>query len=288
MIIDAIHLYSIEYETETKIAELSLNRADLTQPYILQAAVGLDGGEFAPTFSGTSDNGAVRFYSMTQNDREIGLRLRLNPQSGSTYSSLRDAFYKAVSSSHLSRVQVRCMLGTTEKARISGFVKRLESSLFTNTPEISLSILCYSPYFVGASEQLVITNPSSPIFNDFNSTSPHGFRMQFSFTMVVDKLTLSNSPYWYFTLAGYSFAATDKLTIDSTYGEKTVYATRSSGIQVLLLDKIVAGSTWPILFPGTTQFKIKAERQTNGVYNTLVQTACSLTAASHTQTYWSI
>ena len=81
MIIDAIHLYSIEYETETKIAELSLNRADLTQPYILQAAVGLDGGEFAPTFSGTSDNGSVRFYSMTQNDREIGLRLRLNPQS---------------------------------------------------------------------------------------------------------------------------------------------------------------------------------------------------------------
>lgn len=292
MIIDAIHLYTTEYASSTKIAELSLTRADLTQPYILQAAAGLDAGEFTPKFFGTSDAGTLRYYSVGTKDREIVLRIRLNPQgAGVTYSSLRDAIYKGISSSYLSKVELRFMLSTTEKARVTGYVTRLESALFVDYPEVQITLVCPDPYFKDpATTTFTGLDKVNPVFSDTESTAPHGFTMNLTFASAVSanvsRIVFSKSPYWYFTIIGVNLiaSATDTLTMVSVENQKDLYITRS-GTKISILDKIAPGSTWPILFPGSTTFNIAMDQPTG---TALASTAWAFGTVSHNKTYWGI
>lgn len=293
MIIDAIHLYTTEYSASTKIAEFSLKNPDLTQPYILQAAAGLDAGEFTPQFFGSSSDGtSMRYYSIFSDNREVVLRIRLNPQgAGVTYSSLRDALYKAISSSYLSRVELRFMLATTEKARLVGYVKKFEASQFSNTPEVLITLACPDPYLKDpALTTFTGLNVSNPVFADVDSTAPHGFTMNITIpqTLALVKFYKGTAatPYWYFTVI-YSFLLNDVLTMVSVENQKDLYVTRS-GVKTSLLDKIATGSTWPLLFPGSTTFTVDMQTVSAGVYTSLASATWTFGTVSHTKTYWGI
>jgi len=292
MIIDAIHLYTEEYSTTTQIATFSLKNPDLTQPYILQAAAGLDAGEFTPKFFGSSSDGSsLRYYSHGVKDREVVLKIRLNPQgAGVSNSSLRDALLKAISSSYLSKLQLRFMLSTTEKARLSGYVTKFEASLFSNTPEVLITLTCPDPYFI---DPAVTTfsglDKANPVFVDNDSTAPHGFTINIGFGASVALVKfykgIAATPYWYFNIT-YNFIASDILTIVSVENKKEVYVTRSA-IKTSLLDKVAPGSTWPILFPGSTTFTVDMQQP---IGTSLPTTAWTFGtgACSHNKTYWGL
>lgn len=294
MIIDAIHLYTTEYASSTKIAELSLTSPDLTQPYILKSAAGLDAGDFTPKFFGTSDNAGLRYYSVTSRTRDIVIRVRLNPQgTGVTYSSLRDSLYKAISSSYLSKVELRLLALTVEKARITGYVTRFESALFVDKPEVQITITCPDPYFKDPTTTTFTgLDKVNPVFADADSTTPHGFTMNlvlaapFSNTSnQVQRISFSKSPYWYFTIVGFNlFNTADTLTLISVENQKDLYITRGT-TKISILDKIASGSTWPILFPGSNTFNIAMDQPLG---TALASTAWSFGTVSHNKTYWGV
>jgi hypothetical protein len=293
MIIDAIHLYTEEYSTTTQIATFSLKNPDLTQPYILQAAAGLDAGEFTPKFFGSSSDGSsLRYYDQGVKEREIVLKIRLNPQgAGVSNSSLRDALLKVISSSYLSKVQLRFMLSTTEKARLSGYVTKFESSLFSNVPEVLLTITCPDPYLIDPTLSTITgLNNVNPVFADTDSTAPHGFTMNITIpqTLALVKFYKGTAatPYWYFTVI-YSFLLNDVLTMVSIENKKDLYVTRS-GTKTSLLDKIASGSTWPILFPGSTTFTVDMQTVSGSVYTSLASPTWTFGTISHNKTYWGL
>lgn len=290
MIIDAIHIYTKDYSTSTKIVELSLNKADLTQPYILQGATGLDSADFMPQFFGTSNSGAIRYYNMQPQSREVALSILLNPQgTGVSYSSLRDALYKAISSSLVSNVELRFMLSTTEKARLTGIITKFESDLFSLVPAVQLTISCPDPLLKDPISTSALTglDKVNPVITDADSTAPHGFTMQITLAATVAKVIFQKSPQWYFTVTpppASLFASGDILNFSSVQNNKYFYMTRT-GVRTDYVDKVGVGSTWPMIFPGSNTFTISME---NPIGTALASTAWTITSFDYNKTYWGV
>ena len=287
MIIDAIHLYTKDYSTSTKIAELSVNKADLTQSYILQGSVGLEAPDFSPQFFGTSNSGAIRYYNMRPETRQVAMRIRLNPQgAGVSYSSLRDTLYKIISSSMLSNVELRFMLSTTEKARLTGFITKFESDIFSESPSVQLNMAFPDPFLKDPTLVSVTgLNLSNPVITDSESTAPHGFSMQITLAATVAKLILQKSPEWYFTVNGFTFASGDVINFSSVQNNKYLYVMRGT-TRFDIVDKLAPGSTWPIIFPGSNTFNIVME---NPIGTALTPASTwSFTSFSYAKTYWGI
>ena len=76
--------------------------------------------------------------------------------------------------------------------------------------------------------------------------------MQFYFTEAADSFYLMNSDQEAFII-DHDFAQYDTLVISSEYKRKDVYIL--SGDPIHLMDKIRAGSIWPVMLPGVSSFK---------------------------------
>lgn len=288
MIIDAIHLYTKEYSTSVKIAELSLNKADLSQTYILEGAVGLEAPDFSPQYFNSSSTG-VRYYYTRPDPREVKIKIILNPQgAGVSYSSLRDTLYKTISSSYLSNVELRFMSSTTEKARLTGLVTKFESEIFSSRPYVIMTMLFPDPLFKDPTLVSVTgLNLSTPVITDADSTAPHGFTMQLTLAATVAKVLIqkANGAEWYFTISGFTFASGDIINFSSVTNNKYLYVMRGA-TRYDVVDKLAPGSTWPIIFPGSNTFSIVME---NPIGTALTPaTTWSITSFSYAKTYWGI
>ena len=98
MNIDGVQLYTKANSVtgSTQLLTLSLDIADLTQSFILQAAYGLDLEDVIPLASGENPTANTNepYYDITIPARTLTFRLRLNPQPGETNGGLRDKLYK--------------------------------------------------------------------------------------------------------------------------------------------------------------------------------------------------
>lgn len=269
MIIDEIQMWAAsELGLSAELfASFSLSQVDESQSYILETVVGLDPDQIASVFYGsfteTATNAKELYFNMLLPPREIGMKIKLNPQiqSNETYSSLRDHLYKIISRSRTGLIELRFLYNSTLVASIQGRVSRLESNLFDTDPKVQLTLRCDNPFLKGP-EIEDTPNPTWPAdftweIDDDLSTAPHGFKMEMT---VGYELT----DFYIQTETGYdnlilqvnkNLLAGDKIYFSSEEDNKYLYFERSGSI-THLVDKIEEGSIWPILFPGVNAFSI--------------------------------
>jgi hypothetical protein len=257
MIVTAIQLWA----NSALQASFSVDRADLTQPYIITAAAGLDVDELKPIYYGSGTFSAQKFYNLKPKPRDIALKVKLNPQLnlGQTSSSLRDALYRAISSARDSTVQLKFVAGLTPVATINGFITKFEAPLFTNSPEVQLTINCDYPMLRSPNRNVINgLAKTTAIVADSNSTAPHGFRMQLTFTAALTAFQIAvPGSDWTFNI-NTSFAIGDVLYFSSEEDNKYLYRIRS-GALTHLTDQLAIPAIWPLMFPGNNSFAFTSQ-----------------------------
>lgn len=280
-------LTSLElYSNDQVVAVLSLVDYAGLNPYQIISSTGLDADEIIPKFYGFSKLTNKRQYNLSVPNRQITLKIGLNPNFGlgKSYSDLRDDLSKAIASTRSGLIQLRFKNGSNILAVIEGFISAFEAPRFSKTQEVQLSINCTSPMFRAPTPVSITTAGLGTSFNivDNDSTAPHGFKFTLTFNANTASFVIKDSltPEWTFTLtpeniAGLSgFKTNDTLHFSSEDGDKYIYVVRSS-VVYHIADSIEQGSTWPLIFPNTNPFVITTDAFTWGVM-------------SHYPTYWSV
>ncbi len=265
MNIDGIQLYTKANSVtgSTQLLDLSLDIADLTRSFILQTAYGLDLEEVIPLASGENPtaNTNESYYDITIPARTLTFRIRLNPQPGETNGSLRDRLYKVIAYDRTALLEVRFMVNGSRFAEIYGYITKFESALFTEKPEVQITIKC--PFgLIRSYNTVTVTGLAPSVFSitDSLSTAPHGFTL---------RLGIVNNIAPGFTIQGvygttaapfaimYQLLAGDVLYFSSELDNKYLYIIRTS-IATHLIDRIAQNSVWPILFPGSNTLGVSS------------------------------
>lgn len=250
-------LTSVELHADgsSAVVELSFRDPSRQNPFNVKAITGLDADEIVPRFYGTP--GSTAFYNMMLGKRTIVARIELNPryELGESPSSLRDTIYKMIASSRKGLIHVHFKLDETVVAQISGFVVKAEAPQFEKLSEVQLTIECTEPMLKAPYEvslDVIALDPSLTNVEDLISTAPHGFRFQAAFTADLDEFRMTDpgDPDWEFRVVPLDgFTNGDVLHYSSEYNNKYLYVVRG-GVTIHLADVIIAGSVWPMMFPG--------------------------------------
>lgn len=239
---------------------LSFRDPRVQNPYNVKAIVGLDADTIVPRFykgSGYSD-----FHHMTLENREIVVRVGLNPQFGEykTYSDLRDALYRAIASARSGKLQLQFKDGESVVAAISGHIIKLEAPLFEKTQEVQLTVSCDEPMLqapdpiyllpIVGEESLTLT------IDDAKSTAPHGFTCEILVkedTSAFNIQDASDESVTFAIVPPTTFLAGDVIQMSSLYNDKSLVLTRAT-VSSHIANQIFPNSVWPIIFPGHNQF----------------------------------
>lgn len=253
------------YSNNKQVATLSFRDPTSSNPYVAQSTTGLDADEIIPKYYGRSGKTGAGLYNLSLIKRDVVILIALNPQfsRGKTYSDLRDDLYKAVASSRNGLLEIRFMSGTKPVASVQGFVTKMETNLFSKTPQVQMTISC-DEGLISSFEKYeadVIHIGVDTTITDENSTAPHGFDFRLTFDDPSESFVIqpddSVDPEWKFEVV-YDFLADDELYFSSITTDKQLYVVR--GLTTThLVDKITIGSLWPIIFPGDNDFQFIAD-----------------------------
>lgn len=264
---------------------LPVDRAEPTDPYILQQAYGLDVGEAFPQFYGSFAR--QDFRKMMMKPREVTLKIRLNPDHtlSERPSDLRHSLYKLISYDREGLVEIQFVADGEIVAYLRGFVTKLEAPQFASEPQAQITIECPFPFIRGKEEIELVGEPGvtvpSPYLIDNESNMPHGFQMVLRFTASVPtsftiqgEYGTTKAPFKILRNPGAPFLNNDRLYFSSTEDDKYLYMTRG-GNETLLADFIDRNQVWPLMFPGSNRIQFSTS-------NVVIE---SLTYYTH---YWGI
>jgi hypothetical protein len=204
---------------------------------------------------------ASKYYTLYTQNRNVVFLISLNPRQGEgeSHSDLRDAIYKAISSSRAGEVDLYFKNGSEVVATLSGFISKIEAPHFARTQEVTLTIFCKNALLKAPNPINVdITDLSTEytIISDTRSTAPHGFTYEVTIrTSNLPGVVISDPDgEWYFNVTpSGGYVLNDVLHVSSE-DPKEVYILRGSN-KILIADAIRPGSSWPIIFPGYNVFK---------------------------------
>lgn len=279
MNVNAITFLTLEYEGAiTEHFTMTLDQSALSDPYILKSATGLDPDELISRFYATSTIYWVRylpyhrFYNVKPAARIVAFKIALNPSyvDGESNASLRDRIYKMISFHRGSLVTMQFIDNSYTnpyddshvRAVLTGFITHVESDMFSDTAEITITLNCPDPYLYGL---YVTPNPGldpGDIAIDDVSNAPHGFNAMFQFTADATNFlfrSMKDTENANFGIS-YEFNTGDRLYLGSDPRNRYAYVDKYPAYdfvdRVYLLDKVAPGSIWPILFPGENHMQV--------------------------------
>lgn len=290
-----MNVYSMElYSNDARVARFNLsygvvNPSDITTHYKLTAATGLDAEELQSRWYGANSETNEGFYDLSLGVREVALSIELDPviPIRANYSLLRDALYSAISSNRTGMIELRfnnevdSVIGV-----LVGRVSKFESDLFSNKPNVTITIRCDDPLiqsntYTTRSPDVLSTDGFIDLY-DTESNAPHGFKLRLNIDVATSFVMLKNEGLteWLF-LVNYPFTAGDVLYFSSEYRNKYLYVVKPWTQIIQLVDKIALGSIWPIMFPGLPDGNIYAVALSAGGDYTWVN-------ASWRKAYWGV
>jgi len=265
--------------------------------FYIRAMIGMDATDIVSRSTGFGLYSGQPFVTQAITDREVVLRVVLNPNWGlrEDYSTLRDDIYRGISKGREGAVKLWFKDEGVYVATITGVITKVEVPLFSSTPELQITIRCPEAMLVAPEAQDVypedFTNESfsTPFVGkvtDSESTAPHGLLI----TAKVDQ-TGMNKFYiqdnqesgdvheWRFEI-NHAFEADDVLTVDTRTRKRAIFVTRGAE-RIDLMNAISLDSTWPTIYPGPNPLELAF---TDGsTYN-----AWTLLTFKHHATYWGI
>lgn len=258
-------LTSVEFHPDgsSDVMELSFRDPMRELPYNVKGIQGLDADEIVSQFYGAP--GTVSFFNMVMVKRTVVALMELNPDyaASESPSSLRDRVYKMIATSRKGLVHLWFKNGETVVATISGYFGKVEAPLFTDTPEVQVTINCDEPLLKSpdlVSIPVIGLDPALTVITDDVSTAPHGFKFEMSFDAPVASFIMADpdDDDWEFVVTPVGgFLIDDVLHYSSEYNNKYVYIVRA-GNTIQLADVIEMGSVWPMIYPGDNSFSVSS------------------------------
>lgn len=264
--------------------------------YYIRTMMGMDASEIVSRFNRFGLYSGQPLVTQSIVDREIVLRVVLNPEWGLSedYSTLRDHIYRGISGSRTGQITLRLLDTGIIVAEITGVITKVEVPIFSKTPEMQITINCPDAMLVSPLPQ----NVNTSIFQtdgtgikgavvDPQSTAPHGLVAQFTHTGANDIFVIKDndpsnvSSEWELRLE-YSFLSGDVLTVDTRTRTRAIYITRSA-TRIDMLSHMSLDSTWPLIYPGANHIWIAGLNTGSSAHADV-----GLDSLSHASTYWGI
>lgn len=165
---------------------------------------------------------------------------------------------------------------TARNVKIEGYVESFECDLFERGQRAQISIICPQPYFTDEEATLVSFSTITGAFEfpvnflesgieiskrddnaqlvlNYTGDSETGMIMELSAAGNIVRPVIRNKLTNETFVLEIELVANDKITINTKRGEKSVVLYRD-GQTTNIINKLVAGSTWLIVRPGTNVF----------------------------------
>ncbi len=203
--------------------------------------------------------------------RNIVFTLGMNPDisSGQTQSGLRELVYRYFMPEL--RATFTFHSNDREDVHIDGTVESVEPNIFSQDPEMQISVICQRPDFIGNTPNVIgpFDAPSGsgadPYEIDYIGSQSNGFELELTsesedYTGQIE-ITNENGPF------KFDFRANGvKINPDQNFRVVTVPTRRrvqrrnvSSDDLFSIMGKMWKGSSWPVLMPGTNLFLVQAD-----------------------------
>lgn len=241
---------------------LSLQMEQDEGPYQINSIEGLDPGKATLVSTSSAGQDGETYQSSKRPPRNIKLKLDFDPDFGAkSYSELRNDLYAWFMPR--ARITMRYFLSTGLYVDIDGIVESMDSPLFVDDPDVTISIMCYQPDFVDAR---IVSLPGFTVADstttviDYPGTVEAGTVLTINFNRAASSFSIYNTDeggnpqQLDFTdpiLSG------DVLVISSLVGNKGITRTRT-GVSSSVLYGRSSQSSWIKLREGENQFRVYA------------------------------
>lgn len=248
--------------------DFPLELADPDGPYVLKGVDGLN-----PVAVDILANGDRR-----PQPRQIVLLVGLQPAyyTGQTAEQLRTELYGLLTPKGKSLMNLQMMNGSTVLAYVVGQVTKMEVGLFSQDPEVQITVNCVPPtesYLLAPA--VVVSAPPIPnpvdglvtVSVNNPGTAPSGFRigMQFTSPVAADVgvLISDDQPGGQWMRVNRAFATGDRVIIDTRpwpyRGIWSVNAGAGIGSAVARINEFDADSDWMTFFRGVNNLIINQQ-----------------------------
>lgn len=241
---------------------LTLPLSDISDGISLENIEGLDPVKATLVSSSFALMDGAQYQSSRREPRNILLKLGLEPDFiVDTVRTLRTRLYGYFMPK--TEISMTFIDSSGLGVVISGWIESFETPLFTQQPEVDISVMCFDPDFVDPDDVVVSGNTVSTTTQvdiPYAGTVETGILFTLNINRTLTAFTLYHSPpdgsLRTMDVAG-SFAAGDVLKISSVVGTKYAQLTRT-GSTTSVLYAISPQSNWIELLPGLNKFRAYA------------------------------
>ena len=241
---------------------LSLPIADSSSGYVVKSIEGLDPVKAALTTSTLAGTDGAQAQNARRDTRNILIKLGLQPDYiSTTVQSLRSALYDWFLPK--SNVGFKFYLDGVLHVTTSGQVETCGNSMFSQDPEVDISVICYDPDFYAPASEILTENTvtdTSTVTVAYGGSSDAGV----IFTLNIDRdltgFTIYNTTpenvVQKTDIVG-TFVADDIVVINSVPGSKAITLLRGS-VSSSILYYLDPSSDWVTLKKGSNEFRVYA------------------------------
>lgn len=248
--------------TNSRGVVLSLPMEQDEASYQINSIEGLDPGKATLVSTSSAGQDGETYQTAKRPARNIKLKLDFDPDfAPKSYSELRNDLYAWFMPK--SRITLRFFLSTGLYVDIDGIVESMDSPLFVDDPDATISIMCFQPDFVDGRLAsvpgfTVADSTNTPI--DYPGTVEAGTVITLNFNRASSGFSIYNTDEGG-KLQQLDFSGTlltgDSLVISSLVGNKGITLTRT-GVSSPYLYGRSAQSSWINLVEGVNQFRVHA------------------------------
>lgn len=243
-------------------ALLTLPLNDTTSGLVVQNIDGLDPVKATIVHNSFAQLDGTQYQSSRREARNLKLTLGLAPDYiTDTVGDLRSRLYNFFMPK--SAISLSFYMDDDSVFDISGRVESFETALFSQEPEVDISLICFDPDFKDPTGEILHGNTVSTTTRTlvtYQGTVETGVVFDLHVNRSLTAFTIYHNPpdgtMRQMDFAG-SLVAGDLLTISSVVGSKGAILTRS-GVQSSLLYSISPQSAWIELMPGDNYIRFYA------------------------------
>lgn len=244
--------------------DLPIVNAKPSDIYILKGADGLGPPEVDVSITNTLNAGGF-YQGRRPQPREVVARIGLNPnyKTNQSVADLRTSLYGLLTPGAVDQVRIELYDDTTLLVYATSYVKKLEISPFSKTPEVQVTLSCLQQYLLAPAPLYIDPGPvGSPTINNIG-TAPAGFTMEVVFTAPQSVFSLTDAVGKFMTIF-YSFVAGDRLIIDTRPGSRGIFVRKATNELINIIYALSSPSTWLMLHGGANAFSINVSTFTWG------------------------
>lgn len=240
---------------------ITLTLEDSSNGLVVQNITGIDPVDAVLVSTSFAAIDGEQYLAARRNKRNIVFTLGLNPSDGNV-RALRHQLYNFFMPKSI--VELNWVDDDTTSVTIEGHIEKMETALFSQTPAVNISVMCFDPDFYDPTPVDVtgmLTSDTVAKSVTYAGTVETGVTLTVNVNRSLSEFTVYHKPpndnmrtldFSYPLIAG------DVLVISTVPGAKGAYLTRA-GTQSAVLYGLSPQSNWLSLEPGVNTLLVQAD-----------------------------